>query len=280
MQTHAFDQAIALTAQGGDHYLGHTSRAYWNMVGPFGGITAATALNAVLQHPSLLGEPVSLTVNYASALVQGPFTITARAARTNRSTQHWVVEVQQLDADGAAPHTVLTATVLTAVRRTTWGVNDTPMPVVPGPDELLPQPPFASMEWVSRYDIRAVLGAMPHVWDGAVRPEDADSASLTRLWLRDAPLRPLDFCSLAAYADVFFPRIYLRRASAVPVGTVSMTVYFHVGNDFLHRCASAPVLGQARGQVFRDGFFDQNAQLWSASGELLVTSSQLVYYKH
>ena len=46
-------------------------------------------------------------------------------------------------------------------------------------------------------------------------------------WLRDDPPRPLDFASLTAMADVFFPRVWLRRATRVPVGTVSMTVYFH-----------------------------------------------------
>jgi acyl-coenzyme A thioesterase PaaI-like protein len=68
------------------------------MVGPFGGITAAQALNAVLQHPQRLGEPVSLTVNFCAALADGPFTVTARPARTNRSTQHWVIEIQQGEA--------------------------------------------------------------------------------------------------------------------------------------------------------------------------------------
>ena len=96
---HVFDQAIALTALGDDRFEGHTSDAYWNMVGPFGGITAATALNAVLQHPALLGQPVALTVNYAAALAKGRFIVVARAARTNRSTQHWSIEIRQDDAD-------------------------------------------------------------------------------------------------------------------------------------------------------------------------------------
>ena len=86
---HPFDQAIELTALGPDRWRGSTSAAYWNMVGPFGGITAATVLRAVLQHPQCLGTPVALTVNYAAALKAGPFIVTARAARTNRSTQHY-----------------------------------------------------------------------------------------------------------------------------------------------------------------------------------------------
>ena len=37
--------------------------------------------------------------------------------------------------------------------------------------------------------------------------------------------------------------------------------------------------GQARAQAFRNGFFDQTAQLWNESGTLLATSTQMVYYK-
>jgi hypothetical protein len=48
---HTFDQAIALTPTAEGEYTGATSPAYANMVGPFGGVTAAVALNAVLQHP-------------------------------------------------------------------------------------------------------------------------------------------------------------------------------------------------------------------------------------
>jgi hypothetical protein len=39
------------------------------------------------------------------------------------------------------------------------------------------------------------------------------------------------------------------------------------------------LLGQAKAQAFRNGFFDQTAQLWSEAGVLLATSTQIVYYK-
>ena len=42
--SHAFDSAIHLEARADGVFLGHTSEKYWNFVGPFGGITAATAL--------------------------------------------------------------------------------------------------------------------------------------------------------------------------------------------------------------------------------------------
>jgi hypothetical protein len=135
------------------------------------------------------------------------------------------------------------------------------------------------IEWINQYELRFVAGKMPRTWDGVANALPLDSASLTQLWMRDRPPRPLDFCSLAAFADVFYPRVYLRRPLRVPVGTVSMTVYFHVSGDYLSGCGTGHVLGQARGQVFHNGFFDQSAQLWSESGTLLVTSLQVVYYK-
>lgn len=278
-QAHPFDQALALQSQGGDDFLGHTSPAYWNMVGPFGGMLAALALKAVMQHTDRLGEPVSLTVNYAAAMAPGPFQVQARAARTSRSTQHWIIELRQDDAAGVA-QTVLTATALTAVRRSTWGASEIAMPDVPRAQDVHGASGVLPLEWLKRYDLRFVSGKLPRTAPGETdAPLPLDVPSVTRLWMRDEPPRALDFCSLAAFADVFYPRIFLRRPKRVPVGTVSMTVYFHARGGELKGCGSGFLLGQARGQVFHDGFLDQSAHLWSESGRLLVTSSQIVYYK-
>lgn len=271
---HPFDQAIHLEPAGGDQpdtSRGHSSPAYWNMVGPFGGTTAATALQAILQHPALLGEPIALTVNYASALEAGPFTVTAKPVRTNRSTQHWTVALLQTGASGV-DGVVMTATAVTAARRETWSANDTPMPAIRF-DEASPRLRFATSEWTQRYDMRAVHGNIPEIWDG--RGDD----SLTRLWMRDEPPRPLDFASLAAMSDVFYPRVWLRRATRVPAGTVSITTYFHADSRQLAQTGEGYLLGQARAHTFRNGFFDQTAQLWNDAGLLLATSNQIVYYK-
>ncbi|MCY7307956.1 MAG: thioesterase family protein [Rhodoferax sp.] len=278
MVLHPFDEAIALHADGPDVFAGHCGAAYWNMVGPFGGVSAATALRAVLQHPALLGEPLALTVNYAAALTQGPFRVLVRAARTNRSTQHWTVELLQTDTAGVTA-SMLTATVVTAVRRTTWNGSDIAPPPVPPPSSFARSTAPAAVEWFNRYEVRTVAGGIPAIGQELPISEPGGQASLTQLWMRDDPLRDLDHCSLAALADVFYPRIFLRRGQRVPVGTVSMTVYFHVGRAVLCGCGSGFVLGQARAQVYGDGFFDQTAQLWSESGLALATSSQIVYFK-
>jgi acyl-CoA thioesterase len=79
-------------------------------------------------------------------------------------------------------------------------------------------------------------------------------------------------------ADVFYPRVWLRRATRVPAGTVSITTYFHAGSQQLAQ-SNGYLLGQAKAQAFSNGFFDQTAQLWNEAGHLLATSHQVVYYK-
>lgn len=272
MKNHPFDLALSLLPVAPGVYSGATAAAYWNMVGPFGGVLAATALNAVLQHGALLGEPISLTVNYAAQMAAGPFTLSATPRRSNRSTQHWVIELLQANKTGV-DEVMLTGTAITAARRATWSSDDTSMPTVSRPDSLPTVKPMGAVEWVKHYDMRFIEGMFPTEWNGS------GDTSLSQLWMRETPPRALDFCSLAAMADIFFPRVYLRRALRVPAGTVSMTVYFHADGAQLTQSGTGFLLGQARAQAFRNGFFDQTAQLWNEAGLLLATTHQLVYFK-
>jgi len=267
MSTHPFDTAIALQPGEAGTFQGHTSTAYANFIGPYGGITAAQCLNAVLQHPQRLGDPVAFTVNFAAAVADGTFSVRARPARTNRSTQHWIVEMLQ------GEEVVATGTDLTALRRPTWGGHELPMPEAPRPQDV-PRVTRRGVAWLERYEMRFLLGMIPRDWDG-----QGASDSLSRLWVRDDPPRPLDFASLAALCDVFFPRIWLRRARQTPLGTVSMTVYFHAGAAQLQAAADGYLLAQARGQGFGSGYFDHTGQLWGEQGELLATTHQVMYYK-
>lgn len=272
---HPFDRALALEAdaQNADLFHGATSADYWNMVGPFGGITAALMLQAVLRHPQLLGSPLSLTVNFAAAIEAGAFSVEAMPVRTNRSTQHWLLQLSQTDANGERQVTS-TGTAVTALRRETWSQVDLPRPSAPAPAESEPMNTSSKgVAWVGQYEMRAISGAFPSNWDGS------GEHSRTQLWLRDARQRPLDFPSLAAMSDIFYPRVWLRRATPVPAGTVSITTYFHTDAEQLAEVGGGYLLGEARGQAFRNGYFDQSAELWSEAGELLATSNQIVYYK-
>jgi hypothetical protein len=273
MSQHPFDRSLALKSVAPGREAGQTSPDYWNMIGPFGGWTAATVLQAVMKHPQRLGVPLSITVNYAAALSKGEFEVQLHPARTNRSTQHWTAAIVQKDEQGE-PSIVVTATIITAVRRETWSMSDLPMPVVPAPLSVAPVDQGRALAWLERYELRPIAGGLPKAWDGKLQDH-----SLSQLWLRDVPHRLLDYCSVLALSDVFFPRVWLRRAQLVPAGTVSLTTYFHAGEAEFAGSPQGFVLGQARAQEFRNGFFDQSSQLWNEAGTLLCTSHQIVYYK-
>ncbi|MBC7619427.1 MAG: thioesterase family protein [Candidatus Saccharibacteria bacterium] len=267
MTTHSFDESIALTRRADGSFAGNTHPAYANMVGPYGGTTAAQALNAVLQHPQLLGEPLSLTVNFCAGVADGPFVVFAKPARTNRSTQHWTVEMLQ---NGEV---VTTATAVSALRRDTWADDEITMPDVPAAGDVPIPTSNAPMAFIKRYDMRPIVGGMPCDWDGSLH------SSLTQLWVRDQPPRPLDYASLAAMSDIFYPRVFVRRRSLTPAGTVSITTYFHANAAQLVQTGTGYLLGQARASGFRNGFFDQSAQIWNEAGVLLASSHQIVYFK-
>ena len=265
MSSHAFDQAIALTPVAPNLYKGSTSDAFKNMVGPFGGLTAAILLNAVLQHPERLGDPVSLTVNFAGPVGDGDFEVEATPLRTNRSAQHWLLLQKQ---NGEV---VTSATAFFANRRETLSEQQLAAPQAPAPTSLQ-RVDLSIRNWFKQYDFRFVRG-VPF----SRRPEDEPETE-SLLWVRDYPERALDFASLTALGDVFAPRVFLLRQSFTPSGTVSMTHYFHATGEELLQ-ASGFLLGQARATRLHRNYADQIAHLWSEDGVLLLTSTQSVYFK-
>jgi len=267
--SHDFDDAVRLVPLGENRYTGATHPAYANMVGPYGGVTTAAMLNAGLQHPERLGDPIAMTVNFAAPLADGAFEIEARPVRTNRSTQHWTFQLRQ------SGDVAVTATAVFATRRETWSATEAVAPAdMPAAAALERMPATgAGPQWPRRYDMRFPPGEAMRL-DGI---EQAQARS--RLWVRDDPPRPLDFAALASLCDCFFPRIYIRRGRPVPIGTVSMTTFFHADAAQLAEQGGRHVLGVARALTYRNGYFDQSAEVWSDSGQLMASTHQMVYYR-
>ena len=270
------DTATLLEVLPDGNFRGHTSPAYANMVGPFGGVTAACLLRAPMQHTARLGEPVALTVNFAPALVDGEFVITARPLRTDRSTQHWSIEVTQGGEIAAS------ATAVFAVRRETWSTPEAAPPAnLPTPDTLTRAPLIGRPAWTRHYDMRFAGGPRPAARGPMSEAfhEQPQLDSVSQLWVRDEPPRPLDFPALASLRDSFFSRIFVPRRKVAPIGTVSLTTYFHADAALLQAQAERHVLGVARALNFRNGYFDQSAEVWSDDWPPLASSRQVVYYR-
>jgi acyl-CoA thioesterase len=267
MTPHPFDLATELRATGEGEWLATTSDAYWNMVGPFGGWIAALIFKAAYGDDRRQGEPLSLTVNFCAAVRKGELRIAARSARTNRSTQHWTIEMTQDD------ECVATGTAMFGVRPETFAHNPLTMPRSKPFDEL-DRFPAPGSGWIERYDLRFAEGNVG--WTGG-GDEPGDPRSL--LWIDSDPPRPLDFVGLTAMCDIFFGRIIHVRQRMVPFGTVTMTAYFHATEADLTAQGDSPLLGEANARTFDRGFHDQSAELWGKNGRLLATSHQLVYYR-
>lgn len=70
--THALDASLQVERISTGHLRGEPPLACWNMVGPYGGISAAIVLNAVMRDERCLGDPPVLTIITTSALAQIP----------------------------------------------------------------------------------------------------------------------------------------------------------------------------------------------------------------
>ena len=265
---HPLEAATALTRRG-DRWIGHTNTDYWAFIGPYGGATAAVMLRAALDHPDRIGDPLALTVNYCAPIAEGEIQIIARTARTNRSTQHWSIELFQTDGE-----TLATATAVFAKRRAGWTHPVASMPSAPPPTGIKTFDLPGGPSWVRQYEMKFITGApkigvVPHA-------EPASTASL--LWIRDAVRRPLDALSLTSMSDGFVGRIFQVLGVMVPFGTVSLTTYFHgAAADFT--TDDGWMLGDVDAAIFRDGFADQTVRLWSSDGRLLASSVQVTYFR-
>jgi len=267
---HLFDDATRVAA-GDSRWSGHTSDDYWAFVGPFGGVTAATLLRAIIEHPQRSGDPLSLTVNFCAPITQGPFDLDVRLIKANRSTQHWSVELTQGGTEVAT-----FATAVFAVRRPSWSQQPATFPKAP-PFEATRSYPKSSltMSWVKQYDFRFVegepqLGGAPHL---------EPASAFSKLWIGDTKPRPIDVLSLMSMSDTFFGRIFHVRNEFVPFGTVSLTTYFHADADDLAAEDIRHVLAVADAKIFHKSYGDQSGELWSPNGRLLATTTQIAYFK-
>jgi acyl-CoA thioesterase len=266
---HPFDRATFVTADAEGVWQAHTSDDYWNMNGPFGGVTAATLLNVAVQSVAADLEPVSLTVNFCAPMAAGPLTIRCHETRSGKWVTH--LQLNMASADG---RTVATASVVMARRTETMSHLCAAPPAAAGPDELAPMPDDARFRWLQQYEFRFARGAL-RLEAGAQTPEGNAASTL---WVRHREPRPLDWLSLAALCDIFFLRIFHLRNALVLAGTVSMTAHFHADQSALRCQLDRPVLGCADALVFSRNFFDQRAQLWSDDGHLLATSTQVAWF--
>jgi len=269
MNKHPFDIATQIRLLDDGRFRGTTSPAYANMAGPFGGFTAAILMRAVIEHPERTANPVAFTVNFCAALKDGNFNITVKLQRSAKYTQHWSLELEQNGIVCA------TATMICGARADVFSHQSGEPPQAPPPEACEEMKTAGALNWLSRYKFRTVDGTI----EFSSKPHSEPKSPRNIHWVSDHPERPLDYLSLAAIADTFILRLLYVRGTIAPMGTVSMTTYFHTTGEELARQGSEPLLGVATAERFHGNFHDQSMTLWGKDNLLLASGTQLVWYK-
>jgi acyl-CoA thioesterase len=261
-----FDRDTAVRRLADGEFEACLDPGWWIVVGPNGGYLAAIvtrALAASVADPER--APRSLTVHYVSPAAEGPVRISTKVERAGRSLSTLTARMEQ---DGKL---IVTALAAFARRRDSAQFADLHMPEVPPPESLQRLPSeFARVTPLrGQLDSRLAFGEPMRA---------ASPRALAGGWLRLAEPRVLDAPLLAMFCDAWPPAVAQHRALAgQPPGgmpTVDLTIHFR-----------APVPADARPDDFylavfrsntlRDGFAEEDGEIWTRNGLLLAHSRQL-----
>jgi acyl-CoA thioesterase len=257
----AFDDDTALDPDGDGAYRGVVDARWWTPRGPLGGYVMALVMRGLMLAVNDPGrQPRSLTVHFLRSPQAGPVTVRPVVERAGRSV---TTTSARLEQEGR-----LLALALAAFS-TPWPspeLADAPMPDVDPPGDRsesnrdVPNtepPPFLGLLSMQRR-----FGAIP--FSGADRAE-------TGGWLGLREERPVDALTVLVLADAWFPALWPRLHALAPAPTMEMSVYFRTPLPL----PDSLLLGRFRTRLVRDGFFEEDGELWSPDGTLVAQSRQL-----
>jgi hypothetical protein len=90
-------------------------------------------------------------------------------------------------------------------------------------------------------------------------------------WLGLRERRPLDAPAIAMLADAWFPAPWPRLAELAPAPTIDLTVHFRTSLPL----PDTLLLGRFTSDLVREGFFEEDGELWTPDGTLVAQSRQL-----
>jgi acyl-CoA thioesterase len=256
------DTAARRLAEG--RYAARIDRGWWIQRGPNGGYVAAILLRALADAVGDAARaPRSLTVHYTSPPAEGEAEIRTSLERVGRSVTTALARLEQ----GGKLRALALASFGAPRRGPAFA--QLAMPEVVPPERAQPMPPPRhDIPLRHRYESRAVFGV-----PGSRSPEAATGGWIR---LREDP-GPADAPLLAAYTDAWPPAVFtqldpMEWAGGVP--TLDLTVHFRAPWP-AHLAPDDFVLVAFRSRLARDGFVEEDGEIWSRDGQLLAQSRQL-----
>lgn len=264
---HLFDEATALVprekSEKAARFDGAAHLGFRNMIGPYGGWSAAILAKSIIE----AGDPecalVSLTTDFLAGANEGPVSLDATCERAGRNTQFWSAT---LTPEGSTVPANKAMGILAKGRETvSWQEGERPDAPEPEDCERFPLP----MEWTKTIEMRPAQNP----------PMQGATHTRSTAWVRLNPDRPLDAVGLVALADTPTPRLFYIINKFEMIATVSMTVYLHATPEDYVAVGSDYLLVEATGARGGNGFYDQHARMWSRDGRLMATTQQIVNYR-
>jgi acyl-CoA thioesterase len=253
-----FEQDTAVRAVADGSFSCDINPDWWVVAGPNGGYVAAILVRAMSAGPAAEERPLrSLTVHYQRRPEAGPAQIEVTVERQGRSVSFMRAALSQDDRVCAG------AVAVFARDRDGVELDHARAPAVPAPDEIDPlrnrpdAPPFGR-----EFDFRPAIGKTGF--------GGADEA-LTGGWLRFRDERPLDAAALVALCDSWLPAVFAVSDGPLAVPTLELTVHVRAPLPLAHDW----VLGRYATRLAREGFLEEDAEIFSRDGRLLAQSRQL-----
>lgn len=234
--------------------------------GLWGGYAIGAAIRVLDAEPEAVGEPLSLTLTYASGLPSGAVAVRTRRLRQGGSIGVWEVEFSPAGSDAVAVHAIVTL----ARRPVTPAFAFASMPPAPPPETcpIREVPEGLSNHAATSFEWRTISGY----------PAEPGAGSRSLGWARSSRA-PLDKARLGMLTDNSPPRVFYALGPAVMSTTLTLTVYLHATADELAEVGDDFILVDYDGRVGGGGASDERSNYWSRSGRLLATSEQLAWYR-
>ena len=260
MSSFETDTGVSKVAAGS--YETEISEAWWVVRGPHGGYLASILLRALVDTvDDAERAPRSLTVHYAAAPATGPARIETEILRSGKSLSTLSARLIQGDK------TVAMALAAFSTPWTGFDYTDVTMPESVPPDQGFPiheadgVPPF-----IKQFHMMGTVGEIP--FSGATHAKVGG-------WFRLAEPLVADPVVVATLMDAWPPVVFPVATEPLIAPTVDLTIHFR---SPLPHSGAAPddyYLGVFWSHLARDGFFEEDGELWSKDGVLLAQSRQL-----
>jgi hypothetical protein len=255
-----FDKATAVERDGSGRFVAHVDPAWDGPGAPLGGVVMATVLRAMTAELAAADlAPRSVTAHFSRPLVHDLVEIQVETLRRGRRLATVQAHAVQ---QGRLRCAVLAAFGQPFPTVATWEAEP---PAAPPPAEAAevdlsagPAPPHGQ-----HLRFRPVFGPPPLL---------GGDQALAGGWLELRQSRPVDALALCLFADAWWPAAWGRLREPVITPTVELTVHFRQG---LGELPSGPVLARFASRVSREGYWDEDGELWSGDRHLLAQSRQL-----